>query len=63
MVTLIIPTMDRPGLLLRAIDYYRHFDCNVLIVDSSDNKFIHKFPDNIIYKHLPKASWTKKIYE
>jgi len=63
MVTLIIPTLDRPNLLLRAIDYYQHFDCNVLIVDSSDNKFIHKFPGNITYKHLPKACWSGKIYE
>jgi glycosyltransferase domain-containing protein len=63
MVTLIIPTLDRPNLLLRAIDYYQHFDCNVLIVDSSDNKFIHKFPGNITYKHLPKACWTGKLYE
>ena len=63
MVTLIIPTFDRHDILLRAIDYYQHFDCKVLIVDSSDNKFIHKFPDNIIYKHLPKACWTGKIYE
>ena len=54
MVTLIIPTFDRHDILLRAIDYYQHFDCKVLIVDSSDNKFIHKFPDNMIYKHLPK---------
>ena len=63
MVTLIIPTLDRQDLLLRAIDYYQHFDCKVLIVDSSDNKFVHKFPDNITYKHLPKACWTEKLYE
>jgi hypothetical protein len=62
MVTLIIPTFDRPALLLRAIDYYKYFDCSVLIVDSSDNRSIHKFPDNIVYKHLPKACWTRKIY-
>ena len=63
MVTLIIPTFERHDILLRAIDYYQHFDCNVLIADSSDNKFVHKFPDNIIYKHLPKMSFTKKIFE
>jgi glycosyltransferase domain-containing protein len=63
MVTLIIPTLDRQDLLLRAIDYYQYFDCKVLIADSSDNKFVHKFPDNIIYKHLPKACWTEKLYE
>jgi glycosyltransferase domain-containing protein len=63
MFTIIIPTLERHDILLRAIDYYQHFNCNVLIVDSSDNKFIHKFPDNMIYKHLPKSSWTGKLYE
>jgi glycosyltransferase domain-containing protein len=55
--------MDRHDILLRAIDYYQHFNCNVLIADSSDNKFIHKFSDNIIYKHLPKMTYAKKISE
>ena len=63
MYTLIIPTLDRHDLLLRAIDYYQYFDCDVFIADSSDNKFNHKFPDNIIYKHLPKAKPEEKIYE
>ena len=63
MFTIIIPTFERHDILLRAIDYYQHFDCKVLIADSSDNKFVYKFPDNIIYKHLPKMSFTKKIFE
>lgn len=63
MFTIIIPTFERHDVLLRAIDYYQHFDCDVLVVDSSDNKLIHKFPNNIIYKHLPKTSWTEKIYK
>jgi len=63
MVTLIIPTFERHNILLRTIDYYQHFDCNVLIADSSDNKFVHKLPDNIIYKHLPKMPYAKKIFE
>jgi len=63
MFTIIIPTFERHDILLRAIDYYQHFDCNVLIADSSDNKFSHKFPDNIIYKHFPKTAFAKKISE
>jgi glycosyltransferase domain-containing protein len=63
MFTIIIPTLERHDILLRAIDYYQHFNCNVLIVDSSDNRFIHKFPDNIIYKYLPKMGYGQKIYE
>jgi glycosyltransferase domain-containing protein len=63
MFTIIIPTFERHDILLRTIDYYQHFDCNVLIADSSDNKFIHKFSDNIIYKHFPKTAFAKKISE
>ena len=63
MFTIIIPTLERHDILLRAIDYYQHFNCNVLILDSSDNKLIHKFPDNIIYKHLPKMGFGQKIYK
>jgi glycosyltransferase domain-containing protein len=63
MYTIIIPTFNRHDLLLRAIDYYQHFNCDVFIADSSDNKFNHKLPDNIIYKHLPKSRPDQKIYE
>ena len=63
MFTIIIPTLERHDILLRAIDYYQHFDCNVLIADSSEKKFSHKFSDNIIYKHLPKTAFAKKISE
>ena len=65
MYTLIIGTHNRHDLLLRAIDYYQHFDCDVFIADSSDSKLSYKFPDNIIYKHFPRpaALFAEKIYE
>ena len=63
MFTIIIPTFERHDILIRAIDYYQHFDCNVLIADSSDSKFVHKFPGNIFYKHLPNMVYAKKILE
>ncbi len=63
MYTLIIPTFNRHDLLLRAIDYYQNFDCTFIIADSSNNKFTHKLPNNIRYKHLPKMSGAKKICE
>jgi glycosyltransferase domain-containing protein len=65
MYTVIIYTFNRHDLLLRAIDYYQHFDCDVFIADSSDSKLSYKFPDNIIYKHFPKsaARHSEKIYE
>ena len=62
-VTIIIPTLNRHNLLLRAIDYYQHFDCNILVADSSAIKENCKFPDNFIYKHLPGIGYAKKQLE
>ena len=59
-ITIIIPTLDRHDLLLRAIDYYQHFDCNILVADSSATKENFGFPDNFIYKHLPDIGFAKK---
>jgi len=61
MFTIIIPTHERHGVLLRAIDYYRHFECNIIIADSSAQKLDYDYPDNVIYKHLPGLSYAKKI--
>jgi glycosyltransferase domain-containing protein len=61
--TIIIPTLDRHDLLLRAIDYYQHFDCNILVADSSATKENCGFPDNFIYNHLPGMGYVQKILE
>ena len=65
MYTVIIYTFNRHDLLLRAIDYYQHFDCDIFIADSSDSKLSYKFPDNIIYEHFPKSGAVpaEKIYK
>jgi glycosyltransferase domain-containing protein len=61
MFSIIIPTHERHGVLMRAIDYYQNFNCNIFISDSSAKKLNYEFPDNIIYIHLPGLSFVKKI--
>ena len=61
--TIIIPTLDRHDLLLRSINYYQHFACNILVADSSATKANIGFPDNFIYKHLPDMGYAKKMLE
>ncbi len=65
-LTIIIPTHEphrRHDVLLRSIDYYKHFNCNVFIADSSAREFDYEFPDNVIYRHLPGLSLGKKLFE
>ncbi len=63
MFTIIIPTHERHGVLLRSIDYYQHFNCNLVIADSSQEKLDCEFPNNVRYRHLPNLSFVKKILE
>jgi glycosyltransferase domain-containing protein len=59
--TIIIPTHERHEILRRSIDYYKNFNCNVLIADSSLKPMKYYFPDNFTYMHLPDLSYVKKI--
>jgi glycosyltransferase domain-containing protein len=61
MFTIIIPTLERHFLLHRSIDYYKKFDCKILIADSSIKKMNYVFPDNVVYWHLPGISFAKKL--
>ena len=61
MFSIIIPTFERHDILRRSIEYYKNFNCSVLIADSSAKKLSCKFPGNIIYRHLPDLSFTEKI--
>ena len=61
MFSIIIPTYERHDILRRSIDYYKNFNCNVLIADSSADKINCEFPNNIIYRHFPGLSFSKKI--
>ena len=63
MFTIIIPTYERHNIFLRSIDYYKHFNCNVVIADSSAKKFNHELPDNISYRYLPGLGCGEKIFE
>ncbi len=61
MLTIIIPTHERHSVLLRSLDYYQHFECNVFIADSSVEKLDYIFPEHIIYKHCPNLGFAEKI--
>ena len=61
MFTIIIFTLERHFLLKRSVDYYKNFDCDILIADSSEKKMNHAFPDNVVYKHLPGLGVSQKI--
>jgi glycosyltransferase domain-containing protein len=61
MFTIIIFTLERHFLLKRSIDYYKNFDCNILIADSSEKKMNYVFPDNVVYRHLPGMHCSQKI--
>lgn len=63
MFSIIIPTHERHSVLMRSIDYYQNFNCNIFIADSSIKKLSYEFPDNVNYIHLPGLSFEKKILE
>lgn len=62
--SIIIPTHNRPKLLLRAIKYYEENifkDFKIIIVDSSNKKFKYHFKKNFIYTHLKNKKFCSKI--
>ena len=63
MFSIIIPTHERHSVLMRSIDYYQNFNCNIFIADSSIEKLSYEFPENVKYIHLPGLSFVKKILE
>jgi len=61
-LTIIIPTYERHNLLLRAIEYYKSWNCQVIICDSSESKYKGTIPNNFQYFHSPKSTLGNKIY-
>ena len=62
--SIIIPTHNRPKLLLRAIKYYEEKEFKnfkIIIVDSSNIKFKYNFKKNFIYNHLRHKAFSFKI--
>ena len=63
MYTIIIPTHERQNVLMRSIAYYKNFDCDIIIADSSIKKYSSPLPSNVKYRHLPQLSFSRKILE
>lgn len=62
--SIIIPTHNRPKLLLRCISYYEKKifkNKKIIIVDSSKKKFIYKFKKNFCYHFNSKEKFNSKI--
>lgn len=63
-VTVIIPAHNRPDRLRRLLDYYSRTDIQILVPDSSVNRFpaVADYPQ-ITYLHQPKMHFLCKIKE
>jgi glycosyltransferase domain-containing protein len=62
--SIIIPTQDRPKLLLRCIKYYEDKSFNkkkIIILDSSKKKFTYKFKRNFSYFYKKNEKFNTKI--
>ena len=61
LITIIIPTHNRPLLVYRAMDYYSLWGCKVIIGDSS-HTFNEKIKgQNVKYFHFPNEVFSSKI--
>lgn len=62
MISLIIPTHNRPELLDRALDYYSSFtNIEILVCDSSEKKYKNRLNYDIEYIHSSKFTFAEKI--
>lgn len=61
MFTVVIPTHNRQSYLKRIVSYYSLFPFNVIVVDSTEDKFDLDFPKNFKYIHSPKKKFAEKI--
>jgi len=62
-VAIIILTHERHHVLRRAIDYYKSWNCTIIITDSSKEPFNDILPDNISYMHFPEKAIGYKLYQ
>lgn len=60
-VTIVIPSHNRQHYFERLSNYYRNWNCQFLIADSSQNIFTGKFPANFTYLHFFSQSFYEKI--
>lgn len=63
-VTVIIPAHNRPERLRRLLEYYAGTGIQILIPDSSDNKYTGEIdPSTTVYIHRPRMHFLLKIKE
>ena len=60
-ITLIIPTHNRHRYLTRILNYYEDLGMNILIADSSNNKYPNVFKYDVEYNHYPNYGFFKKM--
>lgn len=63
LVTIVVPTHNRHRYLPRVLEYYRDFDCAVIIADSTSEAYPLRqgIAATIQYMHLPGMGLTEKI--
>jgi len=63
-ITIIIPMYKRRKYLHRILDYYSNTDFNIMVADSSDEKFMFcKDYKNVKYFHYKNRTYSKKMQE
>ena len=60
-LTVIMPTHKRENYLRRSINYWRHFDVRVIIVDSSPDVVNIETPTHIEYHHCVGQGFSAKV--
>jgi glycosyltransferase domain-containing protein len=61
LITVIIPTHNRPEFLIRSIDYWSNFDISLFVVDSTKN-YSKPVGFSGNYFHTPHLSMAEKIF-
>lgn len=61
MLTVIVPTHNRPDKLARCIGYYSGLGVNLIIVDSSAVSYAGIVPLGVEYSHVPHLNFSEKI--
>jgi glycosyltransferase domain-containing protein len=61
-ITIIIPTHNRHKYLNRILDYYKGENFNILIADSSNDKYTQKVSGKTKYYHYPCMDYCQKMF-
>ena len=64
-LTILIPTMNRPGFLSRILSYYHGLKCTIIVADSSDLRHpsVEKDHPQVQYLLYERASFKHKILD